>query len=258
LTPTHQVIAATRGIEARGKVFLDIRKTIEVEALPKIDAVVHLAQANHKHANRDEIFQINAESTSQLLDYAIRVGAKHFILTSTGNVYRPSPERLDENSPTAESDAYSASKILAEKYALQRKGNINIVILRLFTPYGPGQTGRMIPSIAELVRNGRSVVLRNGGQPAVTPIYIDDLCSVIHEALDLNGTHIVNVGGDEVANVHQLAKMCGDILGKEPNFAEERVEKDWNLIADTTRMRSLFPRGNSVSLQSGLAKTLGL
>ena len=68
--------------------------------LPRdIDHIVHVAQHKQYRNFPEEglsTFAVNTESTARLVDFATRIGARSFTLTSTGGVYAPAKEPVRE------------------------------------------------------------------------------------------------------------------------------------------------------------------
>jgi len=235
----------------------DLKDSAFVDALPpRVDVIVHLAQTNlqvPEHAN--EVFQVNTVSTQRLADYARTAGVSRFIFTSSGNVYRKSAAPFLESSQRDPRDFYALTKIFSEDLLKVYSDAFNSSVLRIFAPYGPGQTNRMIPKIISLVRDGKSVTLRNGGQPKINPIYIDDLVQVIARCLTKSGSYTVNVAGPETIDVKGIAMEAGRTLGCEPVF-EHRDSPDMeNLIAGTDKLAELFGMESMVDPPDGIART---
>src|SRR2546425_979127 len=73
--------------------------------------------------------------------------------------------------------------------------------LRLSAPYGPRQTGRLIPGLINRVRTGQPATLKEGRGPRFNPLYVDHVVDVIAQALAADGHHLLNAGGDEALSV---------------------------------------------------------
>ncbi|NBT93765.1 MAG: NAD(P)-dependent oxidoreductase [Chloroflexi bacterium] len=73
------------------RVVVDLRERTLASQLPtRIDAVIHLAQANVGFPDAfADLWEVNAGSTARLLDWARRAGARSFVFASTGSVYGP-------------------------------------------------------------------------------------------------------------------------------------------------------------------------
>jgi len=260
LSPQHELVCLVRHkgqIQARRNTTLvhkDLAQTDDLRALPDhVDAIIHLAQANVPFPDEaNQLFAVNAASTQWLADYARRAGASHFIYASSGNVYAPSAEILREDSPCEPQGLYALTKHVSERILSCYNQYFSVSILRFFVPYGPGQTGRMIPGIISRVREGRTVVLTNGGEPRTNPIYISDVVKVLVQSLTLAGYHIVNVAGPETVSIQDIAKLAGAALGCEPVFEHRSVPEHRNLVASTARLESILDLGRRVSPAEGI------
>jgi nucleoside-diphosphate-sugar epimerase len=114
------------------------------------------------------------------------------------------------------------------------------VVLRLLTPYGPGQTNRLVPGLLGRVRAGRPVTLRDGGRPRMNPIYVDHVVDVLAQALTVPPNQVVNLAGDEVLSIQEMAETIGRVVGREPVFEPAAGDSGGDVVADTTRLRRVF------------------
>src|SRR3954451_12340643 len=190
------------------------------EGLPeRVDAVVHLAQANvpfPDHAGT--MFEVNAASVVRALDYARRAGVDRFVFTSSGSVYGGGDRPWREDDATGGRDFYAATKIAAERTVLAYAPSFRTTILRLFAPYGPGQSGRLVPNLINRVRSGQPVMLKEGRGPRFNPLYVDDAVQVLAQALESDGQRGqtppqgLNAGGGEALSVREMAETIGRVV----------------------------------------------
>jgi nucleoside-diphosphate-sugar epimerase len=237
-------------------VVADLRVRDMATFLPgSIEAVVHLAQANVPFPDgAGDLWEVNAGSTARLLEWARRAGAHAFVLASTGSVYGTGDRPWREDDPTAGVGAYPATKVAAERILGAYAPYMATVALRLFAPYGPGQRARMVPGIVGRVRNGTPVSLREGGRPRVNPIYVDDLVGIIADATRLINDHVINVAGDEVLSIAEIASHAGRALGVAPVFEEAPGTTGGDTIGDVARMARVFGPGRAkTSFAEGVA-----
>lgn len=143
-----------------------------------VDAVIHLAAAQHEMNVPDEHFRkVNVEGTRILLD-ATRAagggpgGAPRFVQGSTIGVYGDLDGQLDEATPPAPDNIYGRTKLEAESVVLGRAGEQPVVVVRISETYGPGD--RRLLKLFRAVRKGRFVVVGDG-RNLHHPIYVDDL-----------------------------------------------------------------------------------
>jgi nucleoside-diphosphate-sugar epimerase len=218
-----------------------------------IDVIVHLAQAYRafpEHAG--EIFGVNAGSTQRLADWGRRNGVRRFILASSGSVYAPASRPLHEDDPVRPLSFHPATKLIAEQLLTYYEDAMAVVRLRLFAPYGPGQTDRMIPRLVATIGEGRPVRLSRGGEPRLNPIHVDDLVGIIGQAVAGAGAPVVNIAGPRAVSVADIAEIIGSNLGRVPVFEAHDVDPPGDLIADTGRMHAVFRVGALIDPSDGL------
>jgi UDP-glucose 4-epimerase len=259
----HDVFAAVRAAERLEPtagitpVECDLGTSIDGSSLPDVEAIVHLAQANFRFPDdAGELYHVNTASTQELLDHGRRTGASRFVLTSSGSVYGFGPKPFTESDPVRPHDFYALTKIHSEQLVAAYGEHFGTTVLRLFAPYGPGQTGRLIPSLAQRVVQGEAVTLNGGGQPRMNPIYIDDLVAVLLASLVRDGHETVNVGGDEVAGVGELAARLAEAIGTEARFEEGAADGPGDLVGDTKLLHELYAPARLVPLDEGLRRTV--
>jgi UDP-glucose 4-epimerase len=254
----HEVFALVRNAEP---VAPDGANVIEVDLasfssaeLPAVDVIVHLAQANVSFpGDADTLYRVNTLSTQQLLEHGRRSRSSHFVYASSGSVYGFGEGPVAEDDARRSDDFYAVTKQNAERLVHSYAPFFSTAILRLFTPYGPTQTGRLIPGLVARVRGGLPVTLNEDGRPRLTPVFVDDVVRVFRAACGLEGHHVVNIAGDEVASIRDLAELIGAAVGRAPLF-EHSDQTSADLIADKSRMQELFS-GPAVPLAEGLRRT---
>jgi nucleoside-diphosphate-sugar epimerase len=236
----------------------DLARPPTLASLPtQLDAIIHLAfsdQAFPEHAT--EVFATNVAATQFLADLASRSGVRDFIFASTGNVYTPSLDPLSEDDRTEPADYYGFSKLASEKMLLQYTDYFGVKILRLFTPYGPGQKDRMIPKIIAQVRAQQPVILTNEGQPWISPIYIDDLVRIVSQSLSHRHNYIVNIGGEGGLSVKRIAQIAGEAIGRTPRFENKQEIGGRNFIAKIDLMKSLFALPKIITPAEGIQRVI--
>jgi UDP-glucose 4-epimerase len=231
----------------------DLTRPIEPGTLPAVDAVVHLAQANVPlPEGAPSLLRVNAASTVDLLDHCRRSSAERFLYASTASVYGPGERPLSEDAPLAGSDLYAVTKIAGEQLVACYREHFDTCILRLVAPYGPGQEARMIPRLIARVQDGKPVSLSPGGRPRMNPIHVDDAVRVLVAALELEGHHVLNVAGDEVVSIRELAGLIGEVVGREPVFEEGSGGAAGDFVADTARLHELLSIRPLIPLRDGL------
>ncbi len=232
---------------------VDLSGPIDDAAIPSFDAVVHLAQANVPFPERaTELFRVNVASTQQLLDLARRRGAARFVYASSGSVYGFGDGAVAEDDPRRADDFYAVTKRSGELLVRAHREHVGTAILRFFAPYGPGQVDRLVPGLIARVSGGEAVTLRAGGRPRMTPVYVDDAVEAIVRSLGSEAHLVLNVAGDEVASIRDLAERIGRVVAREPVFAEQEGAVAGDLIAVNERMHELLGDRQLIGLDEGL------
>ncbi len=235
-------LARLRLLAGARPIHWDLARPETPQDLPdRIDAAIYVAQANVPIPDQAiTMFEVNAASVVRALDYARRAGAQRFVFTSSGSVYGGRERPLREDDSLAAKDFYSATKIAAERAVEAFSPYLGTTVLRLFAPYGPAQTGRLIPGLINRVRTGQPATLKQGRGPRFNPIYADHVVDVVAQSLNSAGHHLLNVGGDEALSVRDMAETIGRVLGREPVFQDQPGEIGGDVVGDTTRLRQTF------------------
>lgn len=224
---------------------MDLSLPLQEDRLPKkIDGVIHLAQSENFRRFPEkaiDIFAVNTNATLYLLDYARRAGAHAFILASSGAVY---PEA---SSPCHEEDGislsslapnfYRMSKLAAEMAAAQYISWMNVMTLRFFFVYGPGQReGMLIPRLTASVLNGQPVQLQGDAGIRINPIYCTDAAEAVKKSLLHGQSAHFNVGGSELLSIKTIAETVGEVLDRSPLFHHTSGGAPIDLWADIQKM----------------------
>ena len=219
---------------------------LDIHSLPSdLDVIIHLAHAQASFPEQvSELFHANIGGTQKLLEYGRCVGIKRFIYVSSGSIYGFGSKPFSESDPPHLLNFYAVSKYCSEL--------LMGAYSSYFYTYGLHQNKRRISMVAERVIRGEPVSLVNNGQPRINPIYIDDFIRVIEATLLLNESVTVNVAGDEVIDMKELAEMIGRFVDRQPIFQNTFDTDMSDLIGNNELMHKLFPLGKLTSLQKGL------
>ena len=215
-----------------------------VDDLPsQLDCIIHLAQsANFRDFPQSalDVFKVNIDSTAQLLDYGRKVGVKQFIYASSGGVYGNGVNPFNENAPLVpfkQLGFYLGSKACSEILVQSYASIFNVIILRPFFMYGPGQNRNMlIPRLMDSVANGKPIVLQGENGILINPIHVKDASSAVLAAMSVQDSSTFNIAGPDILSIRQICEGMGEFLGKKPRF-EFQTEKSNDLIGDISEMR---------------------
>jgi len=261
----HLVFAVTRNAPPKNEgqaIWLqaDLSRPDATIGFPnKMDIVIHLAQARGYRdfpAQATDIFNINANATLMLLEYARRSDAHTIVFASTANVYRRSQTLLTEDAPIEPLTFYALSKRIAEMLIESYAEFFRCIVLRLFTVYGPGQTGMLIPLLIERVQQGQPIQVQGQQGLMLTPTYVADLNAVVmamlESAPDSPGYDVFNVGGSQAFGIHELGVIIGQVLGLPPRFDFTGGDEPGGWMADNSRLKMRWSRKAFTPIEKGL------
>lgn len=222
------------------------------------DTVIYLAQSARWRQFPDgaaDVFAVNIAGVFKAAEYARRQGARRFIFASSGSVYDPGPEPLQEAGPfhlNQPRQLYAAAKLAAELWLSPYSNVMPMVTLRLFVPYGPGQSEDMLmPQLIRKVRHDEPILLDGGDGLRINPVAVADVVETLRRSLDLQQTATLNVAGPEVLSLRQIGHTIGEIVGRQPRF-ERRSTPERALVGDTRALHSALGWVPSTRLADGL------
>lgn len=261
LARDHDVICAARSSSSSppaGKiVHWDMTGPLPAD-MPAVDAVVHAAQSRHYGdfpKGAPDAFAVNCASTSRLLDWAAGTGVKSFCLVSSGSVYEPYEGSLDEAAPLRPTSLNGTTKLAAELLTRAYGSVLAVSRLRLFFPYGPGQTRRMVPGLIDRVKQGEPVTLAGQDGLVFAPLFAEDIAHVVSTAVAARWEGSFNVQGPEIVGLRQFVECIGELTGCAPTF-QILDGPPPNIVAPVERLRAQFDISTMTGMREGLQRTL--
>lgn len=228
---------------------VDLGGDWNIRSLPgEADIVIHLAQSGNYRdfpTRAMDVFNVNLATTQKLLDYMVKVGARQFILASSGGVYGYGDEAFNEDTTIqtrGDLGYYLGTKFCMEVLAENYSDYVDIIILRFFFAYGPGQKRTMlIPRLVDSVREGRPIKLQGPSGIKINPIHVDAASTALVSCMDIVGSHKINIAGPEILSLREIGAIIGGAIGKKPVYEMERNSSvSHHLIGDTKKMSTLL------------------
>ena len=261
----------------------------EIDILPNIDVIIHLAGKAHdtkNQSNSQDYFDINTKLTKKIYDWFLKSNAKKFIFFSSVKAVADAVEGkiLTEDVIPNPKGPYGESKIAAENYIISHQSSVNsqhkkTYILRPCMIHGPGNKGNL-NLLYNFVKKGIPYPLV-AFENKRTFTSIDNLSFVIEQLIEKDiPSGIYNVGDDESFSTNELIALIANTLGK-PNriwnvnkklillaakvgsilhlpLNAERLQKltENYVVSNTKLKKSLWIQKMPVSAKEGFIKTI--
>ena len=240
---------------------LDFSCSWNAALLPKsMDVIIHLAQSSKFRdfpENVNDVFNVNVESTLKLLNYCKNAGVKKFIYASSGGVYGGGKTAFMETSqilPAEKLGFYLGSKIYGEILVQSYATLMQIIVLRPFFIYGPGQNRNMlIPRLINNINTNNPINIAGENGILINPIHVEDASASIVKAINLKNSGIFNIAGPKVLSLRDICEGIGTYLGKKPLYIHQSEQAE-DLIGDITLMcnKLIYPERNLLESLSTL------
>jgi UDP-glucose 4-epimerase len=262
----HEVFALTRRAPpACGDhvswIEADLGGELDTAMLPdKMDAIIHLAQSDAYKGFPDsaaDMLRVNVEAPSQLLQWGCKAGVDRAVLASTGSVYEPYVDRMDEEAPLRPTGYYPASKLAMETLSQAYASRFAVSNLRVFFLYGPGESTMLIARLIASVRSGGEVTLPPDGEGLVlTPTYVDDCAGVFARACADGWQGVWNVASPQAVSLGALVRTIGKHVGREPSIRTVEDAATSRIVPDLAKLGGRIDLGAFLGLEAGLSKTI--
>ena len=232
----------------------DIRHPQEIaEACKGAELIFHVAANSNGSISVENPrfdFEVNAIGTFNVLEGALKAGAKRVLYVASASVYGiPQYFPMDEQHPTRPFVPYGASKLMGELACLSffHAKRLAVVMARPFCVYGTGEN----PKIA-LVEVSRYLRWHLNQQPIQIVgdmkhktrdfVHVRDVVQGFLLIADKAAAgEVFNIGSGEETSMERLVDIIGQVTGQNPRVHQiPQITKDtYRLVADITKIRSL-------------------
>lgn len=199
--------------------------------------------------------------TRNALEFAVRAGAKRFLLTSSGGVYGAQPTYLDAipesyngmPDPMMVGSTYGIAKRQAEHLCslFSDRYGLDVVIARCFAFVGPDLPLDEHFAIGNFMRDalrGNDIVINGDGTPVRSYLYQDDLADWLLTLLEKGrASEAYNVGSDVTLTIVEIANLVARLLG-----TATEVRLMCNTSADDIIRKRYVPSIEKVKSEFGL------
>ena len=208
----------------------------------------------------------NIFSTIAFLEMCKQVNVKRIVFVSSSSVYGlQSKIPIPEGAETNPISSHGIQKLTIEKYLLlyQFLYGIDIRIVRLSNPYGPGQSlsgrqGFIAIAIGHMIKN-EPVLLREFGHPIRDFIYIDDVSRALALAgIAENCSPILNIGSGKGYSLKQILELLEEITGNHVLTVPGELRKAdiAQSVLDVSLAKRTLDFDPQFSIYDGLVQTL--
>lgn len=244
----------------------DVKKVFDEN---NIDVVIHLAaMAGVRPSIENPILyqEVNGVGTQNILEQVKLHEVKSLVMASSSSVYgncREVPFREDMIVDFAISP-YAATKkaneVMAHVY--HKLNNMNIIMLRFFTVYGPKQRPDLaINKFTRLMLNNEEIPMYGDGSTSRDYTYIDDIVDGICKSCDYvmnndNVYEIINLGSNNPISLKQMIEVIGKTLGIEPKIKQMNMQLGDvdRTYADITKAKEMLGYKPSITFEEGIKK----
>ena len=204
----------------------------ELSQMASYETVINLAAhiGDSKGDSLESNIEGNVASTSLLLDFAKRNGAKQFIHISSFSIFdglRGASMRIDEETEPAPISFYSQTKLSSEHLVIAERKSFErgVVIVRPAFTYGAGMRNtRMIPFFIKSLMCEETLEVYDPDTWLQLSL-VDDVADVILSALRLNSSEIINAVNQQMSKI-QMSKIQ---ISKNSNLKQKQISKKSNI-----------------------------
>jgi UDP-glucose 4-epimerase len=266
-------------VEARGygKEFSFFNMDVRADGLSSLferhrpEVVFHLAaQAGVRPSLEDPVYDasVNIMGMLNVLEAAVRVGARKVIYAASGGTVYGEPRRLPVKESAAASSRplspYGISKKVALDYLsyYQRYRGLDFTALGLGNVYGPRQdpTGEagVVAIFASKMISGEAPMIFGDGNQTRDYVFIDDTVHAFVQAMDGGSGKLVNVGTGLETSVNHLYRLLSDITGfaGEPEHGPQPAGELRRMALDISAAPAAIAWKPWTHLEDGLAETV--
>jgi len=247
----------------------DIRKVADIDnALMAFqpEAIIHLAaRAGVRPSLREPQLYIdtNITGTLNILEGMKRHGIRRLVFGSSSSVYGCNTKvPFSEDDPISRTiSPYAATKVAGEHLCsvFSHLYGLEIVALRFFTVYGPGQRPDLaIHKFSRLIWEGKTIEQFGDGSTRRDYTYVDDIVDGVGKALThpVKGYDVFNLGESRTVELRELVGLLENSLGRKARI-EQKPEQPGDVpitFADITKSRNLLGYNPRVPIEEGIRR----
>ena len=262
----------------------DTQKVMQILKNFSIDKIVHFAAESHVDksiVDPDVFMKTNILGAYEFLktckNYFEKEKEKNsfkFVHVSTDEVFGSldiTDPPFKESNPYAPNSPYASSKASSDLIVRSfiHTFNFPAIITNCSNNYGPFQyPEKLIPLVIHNCLNGKPIPVYGDGQQIRDWLYVEDHCEALMKVINHGKVgQRYNIGGNqEVKNIDLIKMICQLLNELRPSqegpyedlisFVKDRPGHDQRYAIDNTKIKNELGWSPSVSLATGLKKTI--
>ena len=234
----------------------------QLNTIGRIDAIVHCAAVLPGDVSEPDVLLLNQSMTRNLLDWAVRTNAGHFVFASTCRIYGAQSTACREDAPLCPPDLYAVSKVACEltASAMLTAPAIPCCSLRISAPYGPRSKAKtVINRFLHDAAAGLPLVLNGTGSRSQDFVFESDVASAFCQVIAARASGCYNLAGNQAVSSMELALAVLGIFGRDPKayltFSGTDAQESYRGRYPTERAFAAFGFSPRTSLEEGLRQT---
>jgi len=232
-------------------------------AMTGTDVVAHVGAIGDVYLAGDQpalAADVNVVGTANVVEAAIRHGAR-LIYASTWEVYgAPRYEPLDEEHPTAPDHPYSITKLAGESLVLAatQLRSLSALPLRLGTAYGTGLRANSVFRIfIDRARRGEPITIQGDGSQGRQFTHASDIARAFHLAASSDASGIpINTVASETVTIRELAEKIVRRFPTELTFGEPRPGDVPPALVSAKRAEEVLGWRSEMAFDQGLEELI--
>jgi UDP-glucose 4-epimerase len=238
------------------------------KAISGVDTIFHLISTTSSNMTTESaVYDLlsNLLPTIKLLEISIANGVKKIVFASSGGTIYGEPREIPitEQHSRMPKSAYGQSKLTIENYLsfYSRTTDLDVDILRVSNPYGPGQNPLGAQGIIAVAmgcaQDKRTLKLFGQGEAVRDYILIDDVVRAMILAAEKPGSHITNISSGIGYSVMEIVEAIEKVTGQkiEKQFISPRAGDVLTNILANNRAYEIYGWKPKINLPDGLAIT---
>jgi len=170
---------------------------------------------------------------------------------------------LAEDCEMRPTNPYAISKVAADRicFGYWRTYSLNVKIVRLFNPYGPGQQlNKIVPIFYKQAIQNKPITVFGKGKDTRDYVFIDDIIRGLWMARDLKSGEAINLAtGCETSNL-DMANLIIKLTGSKSKVNLVGYPKEFgnilNQVGSNKKAKKYIGWSPKISLENGVKKTI--